>query len=110
MESGPNQRTDERSLLQKIASGPQNHRGFRHNLAFYDSFDFNSPHGRHQCMVTEVLSFSVNHIREMSDDRRVTPSVVKRIAKQVLLGLEYLHDVCGIVHAGMFGIIHESKL
>lgn len=53
-------------------------------------------------MITEVLGYSLNYIRNLGKDgdRRVQTGVVKRVVKQVLRGLEYLHDVCGIVHTG----------
>lgn len=100
--SGPKQRSDEQLMLEKIASAQPGHRGFRHTLAYYDSFDFTGPHGPHRCLVTEVLGYSLDYVRKLrdNDDRRVATSTIKRVVKQVLCGLEYLHDVCGIVHAG----------
>ena len=103
MSPGPGQRSDERRLLEKITSAQPTHRGFQHTLKFHDSFEFNGPHGQHCCLVTEALGYSMNYIRKLrdDDDRRVAPSIVKTVARQVLLGLEYLHDECGIVHGGM---------
>jgi serine/threonine protein kinase len=100
MEPGPSQRADERGLLEKIASGPPGHAGFKHNMLYYDSFDFQGPHGRHLCMVTEVLGYSLDYVRKLYNSNRVPPSIVKRVTRQVLLGLDYLHTTCGIVHAG----------
>ena len=99
---GPDQRSDEQHMLQKIASADPSHRGFRHNLAYCDAFEFTGPHGLHRCIVTEALGYGVDYIRKSrpEGDRRIAPSIVKRVTRQVLLGLEYLHDVCGIVHTG----------
>jgi len=38
------------------------------------------------------------------------PSTVKRVAKQVLMALEYLHEECGIIHAGTatFGMPRDT--
>ena len=103
---GPDQRSDEQHMLQKIASADPSHRGFRHNLAYLDTFEFTGPHGPHRCIVTEVLGYGVDYVRKLrpEGDRRIAPSIVKRVTRQVLLGLEYLHDVCGIVHTG---ILHQ---
>jgi serine/threonine-protein kinase SRPK3 len=46
------------------------------------------------------LGLSLNHIRELHPAHVVYPSTVKRVINQLLLGLEYLHEVCNIVHAG----------
>ncbi|KAI0707314.1 kinase-like domain-containing protein [Earliella scabrosa] len=103
MSPGPGQRSDERRLLEKITSAQPTHRGFQHTLKFHDSFEFNGPHGQHCCLITEALGYSMNYIRKLrdDDDRRVAPSIVKTVVRQVLLGLEYLHDECGIVHGDL---------
>ena len=102
MSPGADQRSDEQGLLEKIASAQPTHRGFQHTLKFHESFEFKGPHGTHCCLVTEALGYSMNYIRKLRDDGdcRVAPSIVKKVIRQVLLGLEYLHDECGIVHGG----------
>ncbi|KAH9849010.1 kinase-like domain-containing protein [Lenzites betulinus] len=103
MTPGPDQRSDELCMLKKAASAQPAHRGYRHVLQYYESFEFEGPLGTHRCIVTEVLGFSLDHVRKMREDgdRRVPVDIVKRIVKQVLFGLEYLHDVCGIVHGDL---------
>ncbi|PCH34476.1 kinase-like protein [Wolfiporia cocos MD-104 SS10] len=103
------QRSDELALLQRIADAEPSHPGFRHNIAYCGSFAFAGPRGAHRCVVTEALGYSLDHIRKLRDDgdRRVRPSIVKRVVKQVLRGLQYLHDVCGIIHTD---IKHDSIL
>ena len=88
-------------MLSKVASADQVHPGFRHNLAYYKSFDFRGPHGLHRCLVTEALSFGIEYLRQ-EDDPRFDIDLVKHVARQILFGLEYLHDACGIVHAGQY--------
>ncbi|KDQ18372.1 hypothetical protein BOTBODRAFT_42127 [Botryobasidium botryosum FD-172 SS1] len=107
--SEPEQRSDELSLLRKIADSDPSHPGFPHNIAYLDFFDFLGPHGSHRCVITEVLGYNLNYIRRHKGDGdlRVQPSLVKCVVKQVLKGLEYLHDVCGIVHAD---IKHDNIL
>lgn len=103
---GPDQRSDELRMLESIASADPSHRGFRHHLAYLDAFEFAGPHGLHRCIVTEALGYGLDHLRNLrpGGDRRIAPSIVKRVTRQVLLGLEYLHDVCGIVHTGTPGL------
>ncbi|KAI0824915.1 kinase-like domain-containing protein [Trametes gibbosa] len=103
MTPGPDQRTDELRMLKKAASAQPAHRGFRHVLQYHESFEFEGPLGAHRCIVTEVLGFSLAHVRNMREDgdRRVPVDIVKRVVRQVLLGLEYLHNECGVVHGDL---------
>lgn len=89
-------------MLRTIATARPAHRGFRHNIAFYDTFDFLGLGGRHHCIVTEALGYGMDNLRVIkgNGDIRMSLVTIKRAFKQVLLGLEYLHDVCGIIHAG----------
>ena len=93
---------NEDRMLRVIATVRPAHCGFRHNIAFYDTFDFLSPGGRHHCIVTEALGYGMEYLRDLkgNGDLRLSLATIKRGFRQVLLGLEYLHDVCGIVHAG----------
>ncbi|KAA1475199.1 kinase-like protein [Dentipellis sp. KUC8613] len=102
--SGDQQASDELHMLEKIASDS------KHCPVLYGSFEFKGPHGKHLCLVTEVLGFSLRAICgvEENDDKRLSMRLTKRIAKQMLLGLEHLHDVCGIVHG--IDLRHESVL
>ena len=100
--TGDEQRSDELRMFQKIASAQPDHRGFKHNVTLYESFEFHGPHGKHLCLVTEALSVTLDSIRKLNEDggRRLSVAVTKRLAKQILYGLEYLHGACGIIHTG----------
>ncbi|KAK7051372.1 hypothetical protein VNI00_004872 [Paramarasmius palmivorus] len=108
-ETGSRQRSDELRMLEKIATAQPNHRGFKHNLLLHDSFEFQGPHGTHLCLATEVLVYGVNFVRESNEngDRRLSMALTKRLVKQLLSSLEYLHEVCGIVHTD---IKHDNIL
>ncbi|KAF5362822.1 hypothetical protein D9757_013833 [Collybiopsis confluens] len=73
--SDEKKRSDELRMLQKIATAQRSHRGFEHTLTLYDSFEFQGPHGRHLCLVIEVLGHSVDYIRQLSDDSWRSPSI-----------------------------------
>lgn len=103
--------SDELGLLRTIATSNPSHRGFRYNLAYYDTFRFKGPHGEHQCVATEVLGFSLDYVRKLRDDHSVQPSTVRRVTKQLLMGLEYLHNECQIIHAGVsFSSVNTSNI
>ncbi|KAJ6472389.1 kinase-like domain-containing protein [Mycena vulgaris] len=56
------------------------------------------PRGTHDCMVFEVLHESLLYIINRYQDTGVPIPLVKRIAKQMLLGLDYMHRFCNVVH------------
>jgi serine/threonine protein kinase len=84
------------------------HPGARHVVSLLDYF---STRGRsrnesHVCMVLEplgetLLNFLDRYRTQYGGNGElsgVPMNLVKVIAKQVLMGLEYLHDECGLVH------------
>lgn len=52
----------------------------------------------HVCIVFEPLGENLLALIERNKKSGVSPALVKVIAKQILLGLEYLHDECDLVH------------
>lgn len=84
--SGTSPLSDELGLLQKIADGDQGHPGFRHNIKYYGSFEFMGPHGKHRCVITEVLGYRLEYVRRLNPggDRRVQTNTVKRVVKQIV--------------------------
>ncbi|KAF8213454.1 kinase-like domain-containing protein [Mycena galopus ATCC 62051] len=56
------------------------------------------PEASHICIVFEPLGEHLLALIERNKRKGVPRALVKVIAKQVLLGLEYLHDECDLVH------------
>merc|ERR1719336_2472008 len=54
--------------------------------------------GTHVCMVFEVLGHNLLKFITRSNYQGIPLANVKLLIKQVLQGLSYLHNVCGIVH------------
>jgi serine/threonine-protein kinase SRPK3 len=52
-------------------------------------------------MVFEVLGENLLGLIKRYQHRGVPPHIVKQIAKQVLLGLDYMHRECGIIHTDL---------
>ncbi|KAG8720255.1 hypothetical protein FRC09_009848 [Ceratobasidium sp. 395] len=95
MESG---KSDEIAMLEKLQASPDPvHKGRRHLLKYYETFKISGPEGAHQCIVTEVLGMSIDNLR-LENQRRLPVGLVKTVLRQALLGLDYLHTCCGIVH------------
>ncbi|EPQ26004.1 uncharacterized protein PFL1_06458 [Pseudozyma flocculosa PF-1] len=92
---------DEIKLLQRLVSANPSHAGRRHCVSLLDHFRHKGPNGSHVCMVFEVLGENLLGLIKRYQHRGVPPHIVKQIAKQVLLGLDYMHRECGIIHTDL---------
>ncbi|KAG8704859.1 hypothetical protein FRC08_002009 [Ceratobasidium sp. 394] len=89
--------SDEVAMLEKIISADRSHPGAPHLLEYYDSFVVVGSNGPHRCIVTEILGPSLDHLRSQFE-YCLPPRIFKSIMRQLLLGLDYLHTSCGIIH------------
>lgn len=89
---------DEIKLLSQVSNANAYHPGREHVVSFLDSFDHQGPEETHVCIVFEPLGENLLSLIERNKKKGVPRVLVKTIAKQVLLGLEYLHDECDLVH------------
>ncbi|KAI6110283.1 kinase-like protein [Pisolithus croceorrhizus] len=78
-------------------SPSQTHPGRSHVISFLDHFKHKGPNGTHVCMVFEVLGENLLGLIKRHQNKGVPMHLVKQIAKQVLLGLDYMHRWCGIL-------------
>ncbi|UKZ47857.1 hypothetical protein TrVGV298_002090 [Trichoderma virens] len=92
---------DEIKLLNKIVQANPNHPGRKHVVSLLDSFEHKGPNGTHMCMVFEVLGENLLGLIKRWNHRGIPMPLVKQITKQVLLGLDYLHRECGIIHTDL---------
>lgn len=92
---------DEIKLLNKIVQAKPEHPGRKHVVSLLDSFEHKGPNGTHVCMVFEVLGENLLGLIKRWNHRGIPMPLVKQITKQVLLGLDYLHRECGIIHTDL---------
>ena len=90
---------DELRIMSILRDGNPQSPGKSHVCQLLDSFTHDGPNGSHICLVLEPLGLS------MLDVYRSFPGslpliLVQRIAKHLLLGLQYIHE-CGVIHTGM---------
>lgn len=52
-------------------------------------------------MVFEILGVNLLEIMKRYDYRGIPIPIVRRLAKQCLIGLDYLHRVCRIIHTDL---------
>ncbi|KAL6748122.1 kinase-like domain-containing protein, partial [Haematococcus lacustris] len=87
---------DEITLLTQIKEGdPSNS---KHCVHLLDHFQHTGPNGRHVCMVFEVLGDNLLALIKMFDYRGVPIPIVRNLARQMLVGLDYLHRELQIIH------------
>ncbi|TFK41305.1 kinase-like domain-containing protein [Crucibulum laeve] len=89
---------DEIKLLSRVQSFSPTHLGRSHIVSFLDSFSHQGPEASHVCIVFEPLGENLLALIERNKKKGVPRTLVKVIAKQILLGLQYLHDECDLVH------------
>lgn len=77
-----------------------NHQGRHYVLSALDPFKHNGPHGEHVCFVFDVMGYHLGFQAAKYEDGRLPVSSVKSVARQLLLGLDFLHRECGIIHTG----------
>lgn len=92
---------DEIKLLQRLVAANPVHPGRRHCVSLLDHFKHKGPNGSHVCMVFEVLGENLLGLIKRYQHRGVPPHIVKQISKQVILGLDYMHRECGIIHTDL---------
>ncbi|KAH6657402.1 protein kinase dsk1 [Truncatella angustata] len=92
---------DEIKLLKKIVEANPNHPGRKYVVSLLDSFDHKGPNGVHVCMVFEVLGENLLGLIKKWHHRGIPRELVMQIAKQVLMGLDYMHRECGIIHTDL---------
>ncbi|KAJ5600888.1 hypothetical protein N7450_001955 [Penicillium hetheringtonii] len=92
---------DEIKLLNRIVQAKPSHPGRKHVVSLLDSFEHKGPNGVHVCMVFEVLGENLLGLIKRWNHRGIPMVLVKQITKQVLLGLDYLHRECGIIHTDL---------
>jgi serine/threonine-protein kinase SRPK3 len=92
---------DEIKLLNKVVQANPNHPGRKYVVSLLDSFEHKGPNGVHVCMVFEVLGENLLGLIKKWNHRGIPMPLVQQITKQVLLGLDYLHRECGIIHTDL---------
>jgi serine/threonine-protein kinase SRPK3 len=108
---------DEIKLLKKVMAANPHHPGREHVISFLDAFQHRAhsppsplpsalvtdgaspPKGDvHVCIVCEPLGENLLSLLERHKKHGVPLPLVKVIARQLLLGLQYLHEEAGLIH------------
>lgn len=90
----------ELSILRHIKTADPDHPGYKHVICLLDDFRHAGPHGVHVCLVFEVMGEDLVALARRYRDGKLPAQLVKQVARQLLLGLDYLHRSCKVVHTG----------
>lgn len=66
-----------------------------------NSFIHHGPNGKHFCMVFEIMGVTLLEIIKRYNYKGIPIPFVRIIAKQILIGLDFLHRMCGIIHTDL---------
>ncbi|KZT71655.1 kinase-like protein [Daedalea quercina L-15889] len=92
------QHLKELQFLEKIRQQSPHHPGHAHVIQLQDYFYEEDSHGRHLCFVMEPLLEDLHSFANHWRYRRLPIPLVRLLARQVVLGLQFLHEECNIVH------------
>lgn len=64
-------------------------------------FNHHGVNGRHFTMAFEVLGSNLLSLVKKYDYRGIPIPIVREITKQLLMGLDYMHRICKIIHTDL---------
>lgn len=72
-----------------------------HTIQLLNAFVYKGPYGHHFCFVFEILGVNLLEIIKRYNYKGVPINLCRKIAKQVLIGLDFLHRICGVIHTDL---------
>ena len=72
-----------------------------HTVQLLNSFLHTGANGTHFVMVFEILGVNLLEIMKRYEYRGIPVPIVRRMSKQILIGLVYLHRFCKIIHTDL---------
>ncbi|KAJ7686685.1 kinase-like domain-containing protein [Mycena rosella] len=93
-----NRGPDELGIMTILRDSSPESLGKVHTCQLLDSFVHDGPHGSHICLILELMGMSIADVY-LSFRASLPLILVQRVAKHVLLGLQYVH-AAGVIHTG----------
>lgn len=90
---------DEIKILRTITAGDSSNS--KCCVRLLDDFQHIGPNGKHICMLLELLGSNLLDLIKRFDYRGIPLRIVKSICKQILIGLNYLHTACKVIHTDL---------
>ena len=72
-------------------------------LLLLDTFPHHGIHGKHMCSVFELMGPNLLDLIQHYEfkDKRMPIWLIKKITRETLMGLVYLHEMCQIIHTDL---------
>lgn len=96
--------TSEVELSRHIAKAGPWHQGLQYVRLVLDSFEISGQHGNHLCLVYEPMRETISTFQRRVQNERLPGTVMKPLLRFLLMGLDYLHTKCHVIHTGAFTI------
>ena len=90
---------EELGILQHITQQARtsDHPGRSHVVTLQESFELESAHGRHLCLVQQALG---TFPALFQHGKKLPLPLVKHVSRQLLEALDFLHSQCRVIHTG----------
>lgn len=72
-----------------------------YTVQLLNAFIYQGPYGKHFCMVFEVLGVNLLEIIKRYKYKGIPIDLCRKMSRQILMGLHYLHKHCGIIHTDL---------
>ena len=92
----------EKEIESHIANYNPEHRGRVILRTCLDNFEVTGPEGKHMCLVYELMRDPFWIFQRRFVDRNVPLPLAKAYIYILLVGLDYLHSECKVVHGGEY--------
>lgn len=89
---------------------PSEHLGREYVRGVLDTFTLPRDGGDHQCLVQTPLWWSLEELLAVLPNCEMNELMIKSVAEQLLVALDYLHTECKLVHTGTRGRYKYLKL
>lgn len=70
-------------------------------VTLIDYFEHFGPNGKHVCMVFETMGPNVLALIKKYNFKGIPMDIVRKVTTHTLIGLDYLHRICGIIHTDL---------
>ncbi|KAI8270202.1 Serine/threonine-protein kinase SRPK [Colletotrichum sp. SAR11_239] len=101
---------NELDILLRLSSRSATNPGTAHVLSLLDHFEHRGPNGDHLCLVSKPMGPNMSVFRTLFPKAKIPVPTIKRVSKQLLLALSYLHDECQVIHTGDEDITESSEI
>lgn len=90
----------EKEIERHIIQQNPEHRGRVILRTHLDDFEVTGPEGKHMCLVYEPMREPLWILQRRFVDRKLPLPIAKAYIYFLLVGLDYLHSECKVVHTG----------